>query len=144
MRLPSTIMKFSSPLFLASLTCSISLIQAKALWASTPSSADVLAQAYPVGNGRLGGMPFGAPGAEKIVLNIDSLWSGGPFESSVSFPSILQGLFLILCYSHMLAAIQLLKSTNICLGSEKGSSKTALGVCSIATISVTDADCKRC
>ncbi|OBT77210.1 hypothetical protein VF21_04030 [Pseudogymnoascus sp. 05NY08] len=27
-------------------------------------------------------MPFGPPGAEKVVLNIDSLWSGGPFESS--------------------------------------------------------------
>lgn len=29
-------------------------------------------------------MPFGPPGAEKVVLNIDSLWSGGPFKSSVS------------------------------------------------------------
>jgi alpha-L-fucosidase 2 len=32
-------------------------------------------------------MPFGAPGAEKIVLNIDSLWSGGPFQSSVRRPA---------------------------------------------------------
>jgi alpha-L-fucosidase 2 len=93
MRLPSAIMKFFSPLFLTSLICSISLVQAKALWASTPSSVDVLKQAYPVGNGRLGGMPFSAPGAEKVVLNIDSLWSGGPFQSSVSFPSLFQSIF---------------------------------------------------
>lgn len=29
-------------------------------------------------------MPFGQPGQEKLSLNIDSLWSGGPFESNVS------------------------------------------------------------
>ncbi len=28
-------------------------------------------------------MPFGTPGKESLALNIDSLWSGGPFESSV-------------------------------------------------------------
>lgn len=29
-------------------------------------------------------MPFGSPGSEQVNLNIDSLWWGGPFESSVS------------------------------------------------------------
>jgi hypothetical protein len=29
-------------------------------------------------------MPFGSPGADQVNLNIDSLWSGGPFENSVS------------------------------------------------------------
>jgi hypothetical protein len=29
-------------------------------------------------------MSFGSPGAEKVVINVDSLWSGGPFESTVS------------------------------------------------------------
>lgn len=29
-------------------------------------------------------MQFGNPGSEKIILNVDSLWSGGPFENSVS------------------------------------------------------------
>jgi alpha-L-fucosidase 2 len=33
-------------------------------------------EALPVGNGRLGGMVFGNPGAERIVLNEDSLWTG--------------------------------------------------------------------
>lgn len=27
-------------------------------------------------------MPFGSPGKEKVNLNLDSLWSGGPFEVS--------------------------------------------------------------
>jgi alpha-L-fucosidase 2 len=34
-------------------------------------------EALPVGNGRLGAMVFGIPAAEKIVLNEDSLWTGG-------------------------------------------------------------------
>lgn len=29
-------------------------------------------------------MPFGSPGSEKIVINIDSLWSGGPYSADVS------------------------------------------------------------
>lgn len=29
-------------------------------------------------------MPFGQPGQEKLNMNIDSLWSGGPFEATVS------------------------------------------------------------
>lgn len=28
-------------------------------------------------------MPFGGPGNEKLILNVDSLWSGGPFEATV-------------------------------------------------------------
>ncbi|KAF2138264.1 glycoside hydrolase family 95 protein [Aplosporella prunicola CBS 121167] len=57
--------------------------QAKVLWASTPAEAtDVMRQAYPVGNGFLGALPFGAAGKEKVSLNVDSLWSGGPFAAS--------------------------------------------------------------
>lgn len=29
-------------------------------------------------------IPFGPPGAETLVLNLDSLWYGGPFEFSVN------------------------------------------------------------
>ena len=35
-------------------------------------------EALPVGNGKLGGMVFGLPFTERIQLNEDSLWSGGP------------------------------------------------------------------
>lgn len=33
-------------------------------------------ECIPIGNGRLGGMVFAEPGAERICLNEDSLWSG--------------------------------------------------------------------
>lgn len=41
-------------------------------------------QALPVGNGRLGAMVFGDPENERIGLNIDTLWSGGPHGSGVT------------------------------------------------------------
>ncbi|MBR4496897.1 MAG: glycoside hydrolase N-terminal domain-containing protein, partial [Acholeplasmatales bacterium] len=34
--------------------------------------------ALPIGNGRMGGMIYGHPVNEKIVLNADSLWLGKP------------------------------------------------------------------
>jgi hypothetical protein len=30
-------------------------------------------------------MPFGEPGVEKLNLNHDELWEGGPFQVDVSF-----------------------------------------------------------
>nr|MBA3708329.1 glycoside hydrolase family 95 protein [Planctomycetota bacterium] len=35
-------------------------------------------QAMPIGNGRLGGMIFGGTARERIQLNENSLWAGGP------------------------------------------------------------------
>ncbi|MCR5227227.1 MAG: glycoside hydrolase family 95 protein [Eubacterium sp.] len=35
-------------------------------------------EALPIGNGKLGGMVFGSPYIERIQLNEDSIWSGGP------------------------------------------------------------------
>lgn len=29
-------------------------------------------------------MPLGAVGSDYVNLNVDSLWTGGPFENSVS------------------------------------------------------------
>ncbi|ETS78374.1 hypothetical protein PFICI_10436 [Pestalotiopsis fici W106-1] len=59
------------------------LAAAGALWSTSPAvSTDVMRQAYCVGNGRLGAMPFGQPGQEMLNLNIDTLWSGGPFQLS--------------------------------------------------------------
>ena len=37
-------------------------------------------EALPVGNGRLGAMVFGNVGAERLQLNEDTLWSGGPSD----------------------------------------------------------------
>lgn len=49
---------------------------------TTPASRWL--QALPVGNGRLGGMVFGDPEHERIALNLDTLWSGGPHGHGVT------------------------------------------------------------
>lgn len=48
------------------------------LWYREP--AKQWTEALPVGNGRLGGMIFGQVKEEKIQLNEDSIWYGGPKE----------------------------------------------------------------
>jgi alpha-L-fucosidase 2 len=52
------------------------LIPEQVLWYSSP--AENWDNALPVGNGRLGAMVFGNPVNERIQLNEDSMWSGGP------------------------------------------------------------------
>ncbi|HET7769936.1 MAG TPA: glycoside hydrolase N-terminal domain-containing protein, partial [Chloroflexota bacterium] len=46
------------------------------LWYERPASAWL--EALPVGNGRLGAMVFGDVGLERLQINDDTLWSGGP------------------------------------------------------------------
>ncbi|MGQ1891663.1 glycoside hydrolase family 95 protein [Thermophagus sp. OGC60D27] len=46
------------------------------LWYDKP--AKVWNEALPIGNGRLGAMVFGDPANEKIQLNEETFWSGGP------------------------------------------------------------------
>ncbi len=46
------------------------------LWYTQPAKV-CMNEALPVGNGRLGGMVFGTTGTERIVLDEDSLWTGG-------------------------------------------------------------------
>jgi len=59
-------------------------IDAKSLWASFPANgSEIINTTYPVGNGRLAAMPIGPAGYETLTLNLDSLWSGGPFEVDV-------------------------------------------------------------
>ncbi|KAK0653429.1 Alpha-fucosidase A [Lasiodiplodia hormozganensis] len=68
-------------LFVVSLTWG--LAEAKSLRSSAPATfPDIIRQAFPVGNGKLGALPFSDQGVEKLSLNVDSLWSGGPFEAS--------------------------------------------------------------
>ncbi len=45
--------------------------------------ADKWENALPVGNGRLGAMVFGKTDEERIQLNEDTLWSGGPYSTTV-------------------------------------------------------------
>lgn len=46
------------------------------LWYDAP--ANRWTEALPVGNGRLGAMIFGGAAAERLQLNEDTLWTGGP------------------------------------------------------------------
>ena len=48
------------------------------LWYDKP--AQKWAQALPVGNGRLGAMIYGIPASEKIQLNEQTIWTGGPYD----------------------------------------------------------------
>ena len=52
--------------------------QPLALWYQRPAREWL--EALPVGNGRLGGMVYGGVPSERIGLNDDTLWSGGPKE----------------------------------------------------------------
>lgn len=51
------------------------------LWYKTPAS--VWEEALPVGNGRLGAMVFGKYSEERIQLNEDTYWTGGPYSTVV-------------------------------------------------------------
>jgi alpha-L-fucosidase 2 len=51
------------------------------LWYSAP--AKKWDDALPVGNGRLGAMVFGKNGEERIQLNEETYWSGGPYSTVV-------------------------------------------------------------
>lgn len=66
------------------------------LWYEQP--AKQWEEALPVGNGRLGAMAFGGYGEERIQLNEETLWSGGPYSQVVKggakvLPKIQQLLF---------------------------------------------------
>ena len=74
-----TYLKHISLIVLLILTaCSTSeeAIHEDILWYDSP--AEKWMQALPVGNGRLGAMVFGDPTNERIQLNEDSMWAGGP------------------------------------------------------------------
>jgi len=51
------------------------------LWSDHP--ADKWENALPVGNGRLGAMVFGKADEERIQLNEETYWSGGPYSTVV-------------------------------------------------------------
>jgi alpha-L-fucosidase 2 len=50
------------------------------LWYRNPAEAWV--EALPIGNGRLGAMIFGGVARERLQLNEDTLWAGGPYDPS--------------------------------------------------------------
>jgi alpha-L-fucosidase 2 len=77
---------------LALLVCSVELVAAEveltgsasppgeplSLWYRQPAAKWV--EALPVGNGRIGAMVFGGINQERLQLNEDTLWAGGPYD----------------------------------------------------------------
>jgi alpha-L-fucosidase 2 len=66
------------------------------LWYTSPAA--VWEEALPVGNGRLGAMVFGKSGEERIQLNEETYWSGGPYSTVVKggykvLPEIQKNIF---------------------------------------------------
>jgi alpha-L-fucosidase 2 len=66
------------------------------LWFKSPAAA--WEEALPVGNGRLGAMVFGKNGEERIQLNEETYWSGGPYSTVVKggykmLPEIQKNIF---------------------------------------------------
>jgi alpha-L-fucosidase 2 len=53
----------------------------QAIWSDRP--ADKWENAFPVGNGRLGAMVFGRTDKERVQLNEDTYWTGGPYSTVV-------------------------------------------------------------
>lgn len=66
----------------ALLLCAITVAAAAdgplTLWYRQPAAQWV--EALPIGNGRLGAMIFGGVANERLQLNEDSLWAGGPYN----------------------------------------------------------------
>ena len=52
------------------------------LWYRQP--AEAWTEALPIGNGRLGAMVFGGVARERLQLNEDTLYAGGPYDPSSS------------------------------------------------------------
>lgn len=80
-------MKASALLLLFSFVSFISYAQeegfesAFTLWYEQP--ANEWEEALPVGNGRLGAMIFGKYDEERIQINEETYWTGGPYSSFV-------------------------------------------------------------
>ncbi|MEP7005049.1 MAG: glycoside hydrolase family 95 protein, partial [Sphingomonas bacterium] len=66
------------------------------LWYRQP--AHEWTEALPIGNGRLGAMVFGGTAHERLQLNEDTLWAGGPYnpvnpEAHATLPEVRRLIF---------------------------------------------------
>jgi len=51
------------------------------MWYDRPADSTIWEQALPLGNGRMGAMVYGIPSCEKIQLNEETIWAGGPYRN---------------------------------------------------------------
>jgi len=66
------------------------------LWYAQPARSWV--EALPIGNGRIGAMVFGGTGHERLQLNEDTFWAGGPYdpvnpEAQAALPEVRRLIF---------------------------------------------------
>jgi alpha-L-fucosidase 2 len=68
------------------------------LWYRKPAAPNQWTSALPVGNGRIGAMVFGGIDKERLQLNEDTLWAGGPYDpvnpaAKAALPKVRQMVF---------------------------------------------------
>lgn len=68
--------RFIAVILLSAFTCASLSGDNLKLWYDEPAS--VWVEALPIGNGRIGAMIFGSPARERLQLNEETIWSGGP------------------------------------------------------------------
>ena len=69
-------------------------------------------KAFPIGNGRVGGMVYGGPHTEKIEINEESLWAGRQIEEEYdASPEILSDIRKLLFEENYEAAAELCANT---------------------------------
>lgn len=99
--------------------------RADRLWYTRP--ADEWVQALPIGNGRIGAMVFGGVASERLQLNEDSFFSGGPYDPTS--PSAHDALPLVreLIFSEKYADAQKIADANLIARPPKQMSYQTIG-----------------
>ncbi|MFC1564261.1 glycoside hydrolase N-terminal domain-containing protein [candidate division KSB1 bacterium] len=64
------------------LACGANSLPERKLWYEKP--AEFFEESLPLGNGRIGAAVFGGINAEKIILNEETLWAGGPVDPGMN------------------------------------------------------------
>lgn len=81
MKIAKSLITSSLIVFISAICLGQEIDPSTTLWYEQP--AKVWEEALPVGNGRLGAMVFGKFGEERIQINEDTYWSGGPYSTVV-------------------------------------------------------------
>ncbi|NJP96120.1 glycoside hydrolase family 95 protein [Nonomuraea sp. FMUSA5-5] len=89
-----------------------------ALWYDEGAGTDWL-RALPIGNGRLGAMVFGNVDVERLQLNEDTVWAGGPYDQSNTKGAAALGQIRQLVFQNQWSQAQSLIDQNM-LGSPAG------------------------
>ncbi|MDQ8203519.1 glycoside hydrolase family 95 protein [Pelagicoccus sp. SDUM812003] len=76
------IRKLNEIAMLSLLLCHPAIAASDLLKYDEPGQMEPLSEGLPIGNGSIGALIMGRPAEERIVLNNDTLWAGGPYDPS--------------------------------------------------------------